>query len=96
MFYALAHNEAYFANKVSIFLAFGPVMQLSHASSNLIYFVAKNNELIVDTCELFGIYDIFPANWITTGAMRLICGVIPELCNFGAYLVCDEDASLDD
>jgi len=52
--------------------------------------------LIIDTCELFGIYDMFPANWFDTGAMRLICGIIPELCNFGAYLICDEDASLDD
>ena len=43
MFYALAHNEAYFADRVSIFLAFGPVTQLSHASSDLIYFIAKND-----------------------------------------------------
>lgn len=96
MFYALAHNEDYFASKVSLFLAFGPVLALSHASSDLLYFVARNDQLILDTCELFGIYDMFPANWLDTGAMRLICGVIPPLCDFGAYLICDEDVNLDD
>lgn len=96
MFYALAHNEDYFATKVSIFLAFGPVTTLNHASSDLLYFVAKNDQLIIDTCELFGIYDLFPANWFDTGAMRLLCGIIPELCDFGAYLICDEDVDLDD
>jgi lysosomal acid lipase/cholesteryl ester hydrolase len=95
MFYALSHNEDYFANKVSLFIALGPVTQMNDASSDLIYFIAKNDAWIIETCEIFGIYDMFPANWITTGAMRLICGVIPELCNFGAYLICDEDASLD-
>jgi len=43
MFYALAHNEAYFANKVSLFLAFGPVMALNHASSDLLVFIANND-----------------------------------------------------
>jgi len=43
MFYALAHNEDYFASKVSIFLAFGPVMALSHGSSALLYFIANND-----------------------------------------------------
>ena len=95
MFYGLAHNEAYFADKVSLFVALGPVLELNHASSELLIFIANNDELILATCELFGIYDMFPANWLTTGAMRLICGVIPELCDFGAYLICDEDVDLD-
>jgi len=96
MFYALAHDEEWFASRVSLFLAFGPVLSLSHASSDLLYFVAFNEKLIDDTCELFGIYEMFPANWLDTGAMRLMCGVIPQLCDFGAYLICDEDADLDD
>jgi len=95
MFYGLSHNEDYFASKISLFIALGPVTSLSGASSDLLYFIAKNDALILETCELFGIYDMFPANWLTTGAMKLICGIIPELCNFGAYLICDEDTDLD-
>jgi hypothetical protein len=43
MFYALAHNENYFANKVSLFLAFGPVTSLNGASSDLLVFIANND-----------------------------------------------------
>jgi len=59
-------------------------------------FIAKNDKLLIDTCELFHIYDMFPANWLDTGAMKLICGVLPPLCEFGVYILCDEDTDLDD
>jgi lysosomal acid lipase/cholesteryl ester hydrolase len=96
LFYGLAHNEDYFADKISVFLAFGPVLQLTHCKSDLLYFFAQHDTLIIDTCELFGIYEFFPANWIDTTFMKLMCGVIPELCEFGIYLICDEDVDLDD
>ena len=96
MFYALATNEAYLREKVSIFIALGPVMKLTHCKSSLIKFVAHNEWLLVDTCDLLGIYEFFPANWLDTGAMRLLCGTIPALCEFGDYLIADEDITLDD
>jgi pimeloyl-ACP methyl ester carboxylesterase len=96
LFAALAHNEDYFADKISVFIATGPVLQLTHCSSDLLHFIAEHDALIIDTCELFGIYDMFPANYIDTAFMKLVCGVIPELCEFGVSLLCDEDTSLDD
>ena len=96
MFYALATNEAYLKEKVSIFIALGPVMKLTHTKSTLIKFFAFNEWLIVDTCNLLGIYEFFPANWLDTGAMRILCGTIPALCEFGDYLIADEDITLDD
>lgn len=96
MFAGLALNEDFFADKVSIFVALGPVLELTHCKSNLLWFVAENDGLLVDTCDLLGFYEFFPANWIDTGAMRLICGTIPALCRFGAFLIVDEDTSEDD
>jgi len=96
LFYGLSHNESYYAERISVFLAMGPVLELTHCQSDLLDFIAHNDALIIDTCELFGIYDMFPANWLTTGAMRLMCGIIPEICDFGVYLICDEDTDLDD
>jgi lysosomal acid lipase/cholesteryl ester hydrolase len=95
MFYGLAKNEDFFDQRVSIFIALGPVMKLDHCKSSLLSFVAHNSALLIDTCSLLGIYEFFPANWIDTGAMRLLCGTIPALCQFGVYLVADEDTSLD-
>jgi hypothetical protein len=96
MFWGLSHNEAFFAGKVSAFAALGPVMQLTNCKSSLIHFFADFQTLLVDTCSALGIYEFFPANWVTTGAMRLLCGTIPALCNFGLYLISDEDPSLND
>lgn len=96
MYWALSHNEDFFADKVSLFVALGPVMRLSHSKSSLINIFAQADTLIVDTCDLLGIYEFFPANWLTTGAMRLLCGTIPTLCELGIYLIADEDMSLND
>jgi lysosomal acid lipase/cholesteryl ester hydrolase len=96
MYYGLSHNEQFFVDRVSVFIALGPVMQLTHCKSSLINFFATFESLIVDTCSTLGIYEFFSANWVTTGAMRLLCGTIPQLCNFGLYLITDEDPTLND
>jgi lysosomal acid lipase/cholesteryl ester hydrolase len=96
MFYGLSHNEAFFAERVSIFIALGPVMELTHCKSSLIHFFADFQSLIVGTASTLGFYEFFAAGWVTTGAMRLICGTIPQLCEFGMYLITDEDPSLND
>ena len=88
-------NEDYFAEKVSVFLAFGPVVKLTHCKSTLLEFFAHHDIILVDTCKLLGIYEFFPANWLTTGAMRLLCGHIPKLCDLGIYLVADENPAFD-
>lgn len=96
MYYGLSHNEKFFENKVSVFIALGPVMRLSNAKSTLINLFAHSRMLITGTCATLGLYEFFPANWVTTGAMRLICPTIPALCNLGVYLIADEDTTLND
>jgi hypothetical protein len=74
MYYGLSHNEQFYADRVSVFIALGPVMELTHCKSTLIHFVAAFETLLVD----------------------LLCGSIPQLCNFGLYLITDEDPTLND
>ncbi len=69
MFYALSHNEQFFADRVSVFVALGPVMQLTHCKSSLINFFATFRSLIVNTAGALGFYEFFPANYLTDGAM---------------------------
>jgi lysosomal acid lipase/cholesteryl ester hydrolase len=57
--------------------------------------MAHHDTLLIDTCDTLGIYEFFSANWLTTGAMRLICSALPSLCELGDYLIADEDISLD-
>jgi lysosomal acid lipase/cholesteryl ester hydrolase len=81
---------------VSVFIALGPVMQLTHCKSSLIHFISDFRPLIINTAAALGFYEFFPANYLTTGSMRIICGTIPQLCNFGLYLLSDEDPSVND
>mmetsp|Transcript_4994 Transcript_4994/g.3621 ORF Transcript_4994/g.3621 Transcript_4994/m.3621 type:complete len:240 (+) Transcript_4994:558-1277(+) len=96
MFYALTEKEAYFAEKVSIFIALGPVTTLAHCRSTLLNIIANNDELLIDFCEAFGIYEFFPANWIDSALFGLVCGLLPPICEFGVQIFADEDTSLDD
>jgi hypothetical protein len=71
-------------------------MELSHCKSSLLTFFAEHDSFIIDTCETLGIYDIFPDNWIDDAVFQVLCGYIPEICDFGMWLIVDEDPSLDD
>ena len=94
MYWALSHNEEFFAKRVSVFIALGPVMRLDHCRSDLIKTFAQYRQSIVDTCNFLGLYEFFPANWLSTGSMRMICGIVPQLCQQSLYLISDEDTSL--
>ena len=96
MFYALAYNEDVIDQYVSVFLAFGPVTRLTYCKSDLLVFVSDFAWLIEDICDLFGIYDILPSNYLDDAAAQLLCGYIPFFCEFSISLFCDEDTSLDD
>lgn len=96
MFFALTKKEDFFAERVSVFIALGPVTNLAHSKSSLINIFAFASTPLVDTCSVLGIYEFFPANWATTGAMRLLCGTIPALCELGLFLIADEDTTLND
>lgn len=50
MFYGLATNQDLFADKISVFAALGPVLELSHVKSNLLDFIARHDTLFVETC----------------------------------------------
>jgi hypothetical protein len=68
---------------------------MTHINSPLLSFVALFSDLLETTCQTLGIYEFFPADYLTKGAFRLICGTIPKLCELGVYLISDEDVSLD-
>ncbi|CDW90338.1 ab-hydrolase associated lipase region family protein [Stylonychia lemnae] len=98
LFYSLSNNETYFQDKISIFIALGPATRLTHESSTLLRILSSNVTRIAlnNLCEEHGIYEIFPYNWLTTGAMDFICEVIPEICQAIVYLTTDQYLEEDD
>lgn len=58
MFYALATNQDFFKDKVSVFIALGPALYLRSESSFFLNIFRKNVELIMQWSKAFGIFDI--------------------------------------
>lgn len=50
LFYALSTNQDFFKDKVSVFIALGPVLELSHGKSNLLNFAAMFGDVLETTC----------------------------------------------
>ncbi|CDW82246.1 ab-hydrolase associated lipase region family protein [Stylonychia lemnae] len=98
LFYALSRNESYFEDRISLFIALGPVMRVTHEKSSIMHFLSSNftRKAVEDVCDLFGIYELFPSNYLTTHTMDFLCDTIPKICDFSLYLITDEDLTEDD
>ena len=96
MFYALAEDEATYKDKLSLFVALGPVTKISHTESDLLKFAAFNYELIASTTSLLGIHNLFANNWITSGAMDLFCTHIDTFCKLIESFFVTNKTDLDD
>lgn len=99
MFYALTANEDYFAERVSVFAAVGPVTQMKHIKATAVKTFADSSltrALLETTCETLGIYDFFQPGWFETGSMRILCDTLPSVCEFMIYMVSDNNTTLVD
>ena len=99
MFYALTANEDYYAERVSVFIAAGPVTQMKHIKATAVKTFADSSltrALLETTCETLGIYDFFQPGWLETGSMRILCDTLPSVCEFMVYMVSDNNPDLVD
>ena len=97
MFVGLAEmEESYFADKTSLFVALGPVSKIPNTESGLLNYIVFWYSLVADTLSLFGVHEILSANWVTSTTASLVCGVIPDFCEFLLSWFTSSDPSLDD
>ena len=96
MFYALAEDEASYKDKVSLFVALGPVTKISHTQSELLKFASDFYREITDAAALFGIHNIAANNWLTSGAMDLFCTHIDTFCKLIESFFVTNETDLDD
>ena len=96
MFYALATDEDSYKDKLSLFVALGPVTKITNTESELLKFFGSFYDTINDTTSLLGIHNIFANNWITSGAMDLLCTHIDTLCKLVESFFVTNETDLDD
>ena len=96
MFNALAEDEATYKDKLSLFVALGPVTKISHTGSGLLKFAADFYDELDGATSLFGIHNLFAANWLTSGAMDLFCTHIDTFCKLAESFFVTNKTDLDD
>ena len=96
MFNALAENEDTFKDKLSLFVALGPVTKIDNTESELLQLLADFYSVIDDTSSLLGIHNLFASNWLTDTAMQLFCTHIDTLCKLVESFFVTNKTDLDD
>ena len=92
-FYSMAKDNAWLAKRVKVFAALGPVVRIDHCTSELLQ-IGSLRPQILDLPKKIGVNELFPANWVVTGTMTVLCGTLPQICNLGMKLISDDMPSL--
>jgi len=60
MFYALATNHDFWKNKINLFVALAPVVNLANTDSKMLKFLAKLDSVLHSVVMIFGKHELFP------------------------------------
>lgn len=96
MFAGLAQEEEWFADKLSLFVALGPVTKITNTQAKPLQLAATFYTELDDTVALLGIHNLFPRNYISTGAMDLFCTHIAKICEVMESFFLTNKTDLDD
>mmetsp|Transcript_38343 Transcript_38343/g.50301 ORF Transcript_38343/g.50301 Transcript_38343/m.50301 type:complete len:191 (+) Transcript_38343:623-1195(+) len=96
MFSALAENPDYYKDKLSLFVALGPVSMVPHSSAAFIGIASHFYDVLADTSDLLGIYEVGGADWFTSGISDLFCVNIAEFCEAILSLFVNQHPEIDD
>jgi len=50
--------------------------------------------MIIYTLNQFGIYDFYPATWLNSNFVKILCTTIHDLCNVLAMITSDQNPQL--
>ena len=94
MLAGLSTQSDWFKARMTVFVSLGTVARLDHMTSTLLTFLAKT-PLALSSIKKLGINEMFPSNFLTKESFKILCGIVPQICQFGAKLVADSDPRVD-
>lgn len=80
MYYGLSEAQAYFKEKVSVFVALAPVTKIPNTQDFVLHFACDFYDLLDDTLSLLGIHALLRDNWLTSTTTALMCNHLPHFC----------------
>ena len=98
MFYALSEDESAFKDKLSIFVALGPVTKIPHEECKAIRFASDMYDTVATAVDTFGMHTMLDSNWFTSEATKLFCtdGPLTDFCDYMAEAFISGDPAADD
>ena len=96
MFSALSENSSYFADKLSLFVAVGPVSKITNTQAEIFTLAGLFYNDIARTLSVLGIHELLGSNWFTDGISDLFCTHIAVFCELIAMLFVNQHPELDD
>lgn len=96
MYVGLAENEAYFKDKIAIFVALAPVTKIPNTEVGLFKDAAFFYDELDDTCSFWGIHSVLNNTWITSGVSSTVCNLLPWLCLDLESIFVTADTEFDD
>lgn len=96
MFYALSsENQAYFTDKVNLFVALAPVTKMDNTDSKLLKFLDRFESEFDWITTTLDIYELFASSFWVYG-FKVTCGAFPSLCYWTEGYLITQKPGLDD
>ena len=68
MFYALSEDESVLKDKLSLYVALGPVTKIPNETCKAIRFATDMYDTLATAANMFGIHEVLGSNWFTSEA----------------------------
>lgn len=95
MLAGLSTQNDWFSQRVTLFISLGTVARLDNMTSKLLSFLCYS-PLALKAIKKLGVNEMFPSNFLTKEVTKILCGLVPQICQFGAKIVADADPKVDD
>jgi len=95
MFYGLSELQSYYASKVNLFVALGPVTKIT-GDSGYMYEIAQNYDEIDDWAKMYNYYEVMPRNWRWAPFWREYCTAFTAVCEAIEYEFISHNPLADD
>ena len=86
MFYGLSEQAAYFKDKLSLFVALGPVTKIPNEQCEAISLASTIYDTLATAAHTFGMNVMLDSNWASSEATKLFCtnGPLQDFCDYMA------------
>ena len=93
MFYGISDNEAFWKQRLNLYVALAPVTRLNNCGTALFVWLSQVWKVVGEGLYVAHVYSILGG--FEAEATKIACGLFPEICQFAEGFLITSDPSLD-